>query len=78
MKCSEPFLDIMLVRSEDRSQMRGCTHICRHLHAMLHVCEQVLAYPVRFNVSQGQPMQAALCRECFLRVPRQNQNLQNE
>jgi hypothetical protein len=67
MEIDELLLAVMPVRPEHASQMDGCTHTCRHLQAQLEDGKPTIIYPVRFDLSEGRAMKAALCRECYVR-----------
>jgi hypothetical protein len=67
MEIDELLLDVVPVRPEHASQMHGCTHTCRHVRATLEEGKPVIIYPLRFNLSQGDALEAALCRECYVR-----------
>lgn len=78
MEIDELLLDVVAVRPEHASQMGGCTHTCRHVPATLEEGKPIMIYPVRFmNLSKGKTMNAALCRECFVRLPRESQIAKN-
>lgn len=67
MEIDELLFDFLPVRPEHASQMGGCTHTCRHVPATLEEGKPIMIYPVRFNLSKGDAIEAALCRECYVR-----------
>jgi hypothetical protein len=78
MKIDESLLDVVPVRPKHASQMSGCTHTCSHVPTALEDGKPIMIYPVRFvNLSKGKAMNAALCRECYVRLPRENQIAKN-
>jgi hypothetical protein len=74
MDIDESLLDVVPVRPEHASQLDGCTHTCKHIPVTLDDGKPIAIYPVRFvNLSKEKAMNAALCRECYVRLPRENQ-----
>jgi len=70
--------ELLLVRPEHASEMEGCTHSCRHIAALLDEGTSMTIYPVRFrHGAEGADISAALCRECFVRLPREGQICKN-
>jgi hypothetical protein len=78
MELDELLLDVAPVRPEHASKLEGCTHTCRHIPAKLDEGELIPIYTVRFiSLSKQKAMNAALCRECYVRLPRENQISEN-
>jgi hypothetical protein len=78
MELDESRLEIVPVRLEHAAEVEGCTHYCTHVSATLDKGEPIAIYPVRFvNASKRAGINAALCRECYMRLPRENQISKN-
>jgi hypothetical protein len=69
MEIDELLSNVVPVRPEHAAKMRGCTHTCRHVPAVLDNGKRIMLYRVRFALDHAKTIQAAMCRECLLRVP---------
>ena len=77
MELNELVLNVVPVRPEHTPQLEGCSHTCRHIPATLDEGKPIRIYPVRFISLSKKPMNAALCRECYVRLPRENEIFKN-
>jgi hypothetical protein len=68
MNVNELSLKVVPIRAKHASHMKGCTHNCTHVPAMLDKGAPVIIYPQRFNVSADKTVEVALCPECYLRT----------
>jgi hypothetical protein len=67
MKITQLFLDLLPIRAEHAAQMKGRTHNCTHVAAMLDKRTPVIIYPQRLKVLRRKTVEVALCPECYLR-----------
>jgi hypothetical protein len=78
MDTDDLLFDLIPVRPEHTSAMEGRTHTCRHIPAILDEGRRVTTFPVRFRHPRTpEAVSAVLCRECFVRLPRENQICKN-
>lgn len=68
MKAKELSLNVVPIRREHASYIRGCTHNCTHIAAMLDEGTPVIIYPQRLSVSKRRTVEVALCPDCYLRT----------
>ena len=68
MSTDQMALKVVPMRADHASYVRGCTHSCTHVPAILDKGTPVIIYPQRFNVSAGKTVEVALCPECYLRT----------
>jgi hypothetical protein len=67
-KISELWLNVVPIRPEHASFMKGCTHNCAHVQEMLNKGTPLIIYPQLFTVTEGKTMEVALCPDCYLRT----------
>jgi hypothetical protein len=77
MSKDDLLLELVPLLPEHSSEMEGCTHTCRHIPAILDEGRSIRIYPVRLVNAEEKAISAALCRECFVRLPRENQICNN-
>jgi hypothetical protein len=77
MDIDELLLGVVPVRPEHSSELGSCTHTCKHIPVTLEEGKAITAYPVRIVNQSNKTISAALCRECFVRLPRENQISEN-
>jgi len=66
MKITQLLLNVVPIRPEHASYMKGCTHNCTHIPALLDKGTPVIIYPQRLKVSERRSLEVALCPECYL------------
>jgi hypothetical protein len=68
MKTNQVLLNVVPIRSEHASYMKGCTHNCTHVPVMLDKGTPMIIYPQRLKVSERRTLEVALCPDCYLRI----------
>ena len=77
MQIDEVLLEAVPVQPEHASKPASCTHTCRHIPGALDQGKPLVIFPVRLKFFNETAMEVAMCRECYLRIPRENQVSKN-
>lgn len=72
MDIDDLLLGVVPVRPEHSSALGSCTHTCKHIPAALEEGKTITTYSVRIVNQSNKMIRAALCRECFVRLPSEN------